>query len=52
MMFEDKFVFGPKETVVIEPILLGIVLGTVVVTLAGLFVAAYLQYQRSNKLGL
>ncbi|MGY2779402.1 hypothetical protein ACVW0B_001306 [Thermostichus sp. MS-CIW-23] len=38
--------------VVIEPILLGIVLGMVVVTLAGLFVAAYRQYQRSNKIGL
>jgi cytochrome b6-f complex subunit 5 len=38
--------------VVIEPILLGIVLGMVVVTLAGLFVAAYRQYQRGNKFGL
>ena len=38
--------------VVIEPILLGIALGMVVVTLAGLFVAAYRQYQRSNKIGL
>ncbi|MEN9203584.1 MAG: cytochrome b6-f complex subunit PetG [Thermostichus sp. DG_1_6_bins_120] len=38
--------------VMIEPILLGIVLGMVVVTLAGLFVAAYRQYQRGNKLGL
>jgi cytochrome b6-f complex subunit 5 len=38
--------------VVIEPILLGIVLGMVVVTLAGLFVAAYMQYQRGNKIGL
>ncbi len=36
----------------IEPLLLGIVLGMVVVTLAGLFVAAYLQYQRSNTFGL
>ncbi|MEN9245690.1 MAG: cytochrome b6-f complex subunit PetG [Thermostichales cyanobacterium SRBZ-1_bins_19] len=33
----------------IEPLLLGIVLGMVVVTLAGLFVAAYTQYQRSNR---
>ncbi len=37
---------------VIEPILLGIVLGMVLVTLAGLFVSAYRQYQRGNKLGL
>lgn len=36
----------------VEPILGGIVLGTIVVTLAGLFVAAYLQYQRSNTFGL
>jgi cytochrome b6-f complex subunit 5 len=37
---------------VIEPILLGIVLGLIPVTLAGLFVAAYLQYKRGNQLGL
>jgi len=37
---------------VIEPILLGIVLGLVPITLAGLFVAAYLQYRRGNELGL
>ncbi|NJK62089.1 MAG: cytochrome b6-f complex subunit PetG [Synechococcaceae cyanobacterium SM2_3_1] len=36
----------------IEPILLGIVLGMVVITLAGLFVAAYVQYQRTDKYGL
>lgn len=36
----------------IEPILLGIVLGLVPVTLAGLFVAAYTQYRRDNKLNL
>lgn len=37
---------------VIEPILSGIVLGLIPVTLAGLFVAAYLQYRRGNELGL
>lgn len=36
----------------IEPLLLGIVLGMVVITLAGLFVAAYRQYQRNNTFGL
>ncbi|MGF1482485.1 MAG: cytochrome b6-f complex subunit V [Cyanophyceae cyanobacterium] len=36
----------------IEPILLGIVLGLIPVTLAGLFVAAYLQYKRGNQLGV
>jgi cytochrome b6-f complex subunit 5 len=37
---------------VIEPILLGIVVGLIPITLAGLFVAAYLQYRRGNELGL
>jgi cytochrome b6-f complex subunit 5 len=36
----------------IEPLLLGIVLGLIPVTLAGLFVAAYLQYKRGNQLNL
>ncbi|MFM7448622.1 MAG: cytochrome b6-f complex subunit V [Leptolyngbyaceae cyanobacterium] len=36
----------------IEPILLGIVMGLIPVTLAGLFVAAYLQYRRGNQLDL
>ncbi|ACA98384.1 MULTISPECIES: cytochrome b6-f complex subunit V [Cyanophyceae] len=36
----------------IEPLLLGIVLGLIPVTLAGLFVAAYLQYKRGNDLGM
>ncbi|MCT7972314.1 cytochrome b6-f complex subunit V [Laspinema olomoucense] len=36
----------------VEPLLSGIVLGLVVVTLAGLFVAAYQQYKRGSDLGL
>ncbi|ERN40065.1 cytochrome B6-F complex subunit 5 [Rubidibacter lacunae KORDI 51-2] len=32
----------------IEPLLLGIVLGLVAITLAGLYWAAYMQYRRSN----
>lgn len=36
----------------IEPLLLGIVLGLIPVTLAGLFVAAYLQYKRGNDMGM
>lgn len=36
----------------IEPLLLGIVLGLIPVTLAGLFVAAYLQYKRDKQLGI
>lgn len=36
----------------IEPMLLGMVLGLVPVTLAGLFFAAYMQYKRGNQLGI
>ena len=36
----------------VEPLLLGIVLGLIFATLAGLFVAAYLQYKRGNQLGV
>ncbi|MGB8702572.1 MAG: cytochrome b6-f complex subunit PetG [Thermosynechococcaceae cyanobacterium] len=36
----------------VEPLLSGIVLGLIPVTLAGLFVAAYLQYKRGNELEL
>ncbi|MEB3164138.1 MAG: cytochrome b6-f complex subunit PetG [Prochlorothrix sp.] len=36
----------------IEPLLCGIVLGLIPITLAGLFMAAYLQYRRGNSLGL
>ncbi len=36
----------------VEPLLSGIVLGLIPITLAGLFVAAYLQYKRGNQLGL
>ena len=36
----------------IEPLLLGIVLGLIPITLAGVFVAAYLQYKRGNQLNL
>jgi cytochrome b6-f complex subunit 5 len=34
----------------IEPFLFGIVLGMIPVSLAGLFVAAFLQYRRGNQL--
>lgn len=36
----------------VEPLLIGIVLGLLVVTILGLFVAAYLQYKRGNELAL
>jgi cytochrome b6-f complex subunit 5 len=34
----------------LEPLLFGIVLGIVPVTIIGLFIAAYLQYRRGNQL--
>ncbi|MBS0016437.1 MULTISPECIES: cytochrome b6-f complex subunit V [Microcoleaceae] len=36
----------------IEPLLSGIVLGLILVTLAGLFFAAYQQYKRGNQLNI
>jgi cytochrome b6-f complex subunit 5 len=36
----------------VEPLLDGIVLGLIVITLAGLFFAAYQQYKRGKQLGL
>ncbi|HEY9848778.1 MAG TPA: cytochrome b6-f complex subunit PetG [Leptolyngbyaceae cyanobacterium] len=36
----------------VEPLLSGIVLGLILVTLSGLFVAAYMQYKRGNQLGI
>jgi hypothetical protein len=40
-----------RRFTVVEPLLSGIVLGLIVVTLAGLFYAAYKQYKRPNELG-
>jgi cytochrome b6-f complex subunit 5 len=37
---------------VVEPLLVGIVLGLIPVTIAGLLVAAYLQYKRGKELGV
>ena len=39
-----------NNKIIIEPFLFGIVLGMIPVSLAGLFVAAYLQYRRGNQL--
>jgi cytochrome b6-f complex subunit 5 len=36
----------------VEPLVLGIVLGLVPVTLSGLFVTAYLQYKRGDQLNI
>jgi cytochrome b6-f complex subunit 5 len=37
---------------VVEPLLDGIVLGLIFITLSGLFFAAYMQYKRGQQLGL
>jgi len=36
----------------VEPLLTGIVLGLITVTLLGLFVAAYIKYKRGNELAI
>jgi cytochrome b6-f complex subunit 5 len=36
----------------VEPLLTGIVLGMMLITLLGLFVAAYLQFKRGNELAI
>ena len=36
----------------VEPLLSGIVLGLITITVIGLLVAAYLQYRRGNQFGL
>lgn len=36
----------------VEPLLSGIVLGLMAISLLGLFVAAYLQFKRGNELAL
>lgn len=40
-----------RRSQVVEPLLDGIVLGLIFVTLSGLFYAAYKQYKRPNELG-
>jgi cytochrome b6-f complex subunit 5 len=48
-LFFHLFIF---YSTMVEPLLSGIVLGLMAVTLAGLFVAAYLQFKRGNELAL
>ena len=42
---------SPRRDAMIEPLLCGIVLGLIPVTLLGLFVAAWNQYRRGSALG-
>lgn len=52
--FRDRyylsFFFCLKRITMIEVFLFGIVLGLIPITLAGLFVTAYLQYRRGDQL--
>ena len=50
--FFSNFIIKKTLKPMIEPLLFGMVLGLVPVTLIGLFAAAFLQYRRGNKLGL
>jgi len=50
---ESLFVFFIYiKKFMVEPLLSGIVLGLIPVTLLGLLVAAFLQYRRGNEFGL
>lgn len=42
------FSYKYNKIIMVEPLLSGIVLGLVPVTIAGLFVTAYLQYRRGD----
>lgn len=55
LIFRDRYYlsFSPfKKIEMIEVFLFGIVLGLIPITLAGLFVTAYLQYRRGDQLDL
>lgn len=57
LIFRDRyylsfFLFPFKQIEMIEVFLFGIVLGLIPITLAGLFVTAYLQYRRGDQLDL
>ena len=47
-----SFFYPLEEIEMIEVFLFGIVLGLIPITLAGLFVTAYLQYRRGDQLDL
>nr|UPM51657.1 cytochrome b6/f complex subunit V [Takakia lepidozioides] len=48
--FQLRYLFGQEKMV--EALLSGIVSGLIPITLAGLFVTAYLQYRRGDQLDL
>lgn len=48
----SKKTYHLGEFNVVEPLLVGIVMGLIPITLAGLFFAAYMQYKRGDQLGI
>ena len=46
----EYLIIANRRFTVVEPLLSGIVLGLIVVTLAGLYYAAYKQFKRDNQL--
>jgi cytochrome b6-f complex subunit 5 len=53
MMDRDKYlIIVIRRLTVIEPLLCGIVLGLIPITLGGLFYKAYIQYKRGDQLGI
>lgn len=55
LIFQNRYYLSPfpfKQIEMIEVLLFGIVLGLIPITLAGLFVTAYLQYRRGDQLDL
>ena len=52
LCYLSTYFYNTKYIYMIEPLLSGIVLGLVPVTLAGLFVTAYLQYRRGDQLNI
>ena len=51
-MGSSLFFYPLEQIEMIEVFLFGIVLGLIPITLAGLFVTAYLQYRRGDQLDL
>jgi cytochrome b6-f complex subunit 5 len=51
VVVEELCIAGNDSPSMIEPLLCGIVLGLIPVTLVGLFVAAWNQYRRGSALG-
>nr|YP_635762.1 subunit V of cytochrome b6/f complex [Chara vulgaris]ABA61917.1 subunit V of cytochrome b6/f complex [Chara vulgaris]WAP91331.1 cytochrome b6/f complex subunit V [Chara vulgaris] len=51
-LYHSSYLTSNTKKNMVEPLLSGIVLGLIPITLAGLFVTAYLQYRRGDQLNL